>query len=118
MNSKNTAIEVVPVPVSELGEGPVWDAQQQRIIWVDIEQGKIHSYYPATKQYKAFEAGQMVGAVALTRVLSSLLFETDARDPWTLGVTALVLVSVALFAALVPALRGTRIAPTQALRVQ
>lgn len=66
MNSKNTAIEVVPVPVSELGEGPVWDAQQQRIIWVDIEQRKIHSYYPATKQYKAFEAGQMVGAVALT----------------------------------------------------
>ncbi|HTM31559.1 MAG TPA: ABC transporter permease [Vicinamibacterales bacterium] len=60
----------------------------------------------------------LAGAVALTRVLSSLLYETDARDPWTLGLTAIVLVSVALLAALVPALRGTRISPTQALRVQ
>jgi len=60
----------------------------------------------------------LAGAVALTRVLSSLLYETDARDPWTLGLTAIVLVLVALLAALVPALRGTRIAPTQALRVQ
>jgi putative ABC transport system permease protein len=60
----------------------------------------------------------LAGAVALTRVLSSLLYETDARDPWTLALTAIVLVSVALLAAMVPALRGTRIAPTQALRVQ
>jgi ABC-type antimicrobial peptide transport system permease subunit len=60
----------------------------------------------------------LLGAVALTRVLASLLYETDARDPWTLGAVALVLVSVALAAALIPALRGTRIAPTQALRVQ
>jgi putative ABC transport system permease protein len=60
----------------------------------------------------------LAGAVALTRLLSSLLYETDARDPWTLGLTAIVLVSVALLAALVPALRGTRISPTQALRVQ
>jgi putative ABC transport system permease protein len=60
----------------------------------------------------------LLGAVALTRVLASLLYETDARDPWTLGAVALVLVSVALAAAVIPALRGTRIAPTQALRVQ
>jgi putative ABC transport system permease protein len=60
----------------------------------------------------------LAGAVALTRVLSSLLYETNARDPWTLGITALVLLLVALAAALVPALRGTRIVPTQALRVQ
>jgi ABC-type antimicrobial peptide transport system permease subunit len=60
----------------------------------------------------------LAGAVALTRLLSSLLYDTDARDPWTLGLTAIVLVSVALLAAMVPALRGTRIAPTQALRVQ
>ena len=60
----------------------------------------------------------LLGAVALTRVLASLLYDTDARDPWTLGLTALVLLSVALLAAMVPALRGTRIMPIQALRVQ
>jgi len=60
----------------------------------------------------------LLGALGLTRVLVSLLYDTDARDPWTLGATALVLCAVALVAAVVPALRGSRIAPIQALRVQ
>ncbi|HET7897759.1 MAG TPA: SMP-30/gluconolactonase/LRE family protein [Flavisolibacter sp.] len=65
MNSHNAAVKALPVPVSELGEGPVWDAQEHQIIWVDIERGKIQSYHPATQQYKSFSAGQMVGSVAL-----------------------------------------------------
>jgi putative ABC transport system permease protein len=60
----------------------------------------------------------LVAAVALTRVLTSLLFNTDARDPLTLAGTAMVLMVVAVAAAAVPAVRGTRIAPVQALRVQ
>jgi putative ABC transport system permease protein len=60
----------------------------------------------------------LVAAVALTRVLTSLLFDTDARDPLTLAGTAAVLMVVAVAAASVPAVRGTRIAPVQALRVQ
>jgi ABC-type lipoprotein release transport system permease subunit len=46
------------------------------------------------------------------------LFDTDARDPWTLAATAVVLMLVALAAASVPAARGTRIMPNQALRDQ
>ena len=60
----------------------------------------------------------LIGAVGLTRVLNSLLFDTDARDPWTLALTALVLMIVAVVAAVVPAVRGTRVSPIQALREQ
>ena len=67
---------------------------------------------------RAFGLDDPVSNLIKQILLSSLLYETDARDPWTLGLTAIVLVSVALLAALVPALRGTRISPTQALRVQ
>jgi ABC-type antimicrobial peptide transport system permease subunit len=63
-------------------------------------------------------AAGLIGAVGLTRVLNSLLFDTDARDPWTLALTALVLMIVAVVAAVVPAVRGTRVSPIQALRVQ
>jgi putative ABC transport system permease protein len=63
-------------------------------------------------------AAGLLAAIALTRVLSALLFDTDARDPWTLAGTALVLMLVALAAASLPARRGTRIMPIQALRVQ
>jgi len=62
-------------------------------------------------------AAGLVAALALTQVLRALLFDTDARDPWTLAATAAMLMLVALTAASVPARRGTRITPIQALRV-
>jgi putative ABC transport system permease protein len=65
--------------------------------------------------------GVVVGlmcAAGLTRVLNALLYEVDALDPWTFGVTALVLALAATLASLAPALRGTRVTPVQALRVE
>jgi putative ABC transport system permease protein len=56
------------------------------------------------------------GAWALSRVLASLLYEVDARDPLTFAVVPLVLVVPALVAALVPALRATRVNPTQVMQ--
>jgi ABC-type antimicrobial peptide transport system permease subunit len=60
----------------------------------------------------------VLAAGALTRLLETLLFQTEALDPLTFAVTALVLVAVATFASYVPARRGTRIAPTEALRAE
>jgi putative ABC transport system permease protein len=60
----------------------------------------------------------VVAAGALTRALEALLFQTAPLDPMTFGVTAIVLVLVATLACLVPARRGTRIAPIEALRVE
>jgi sugar lactone lactonase YvrE len=40
---------VVAVPArAGLGEGPVWDAEASRLIWVDIIGQDVHSYDPAT----------------------------------------------------------------------
>ncbi len=58
----------------------------------------------------------LAGAVALTRVTSSLLFEVSALDPWAFVAGALGMAAVALIAALVPARRATRVDPTTALR--
>jgi predicted permease len=62
--------------------------------------------------------GGIAGAFAGGRLIASLLFETSARDPLTLGAGAAALVLVALLAAWIPARRATRIDPMIALRTE
>jgi putative ABC transport system permease protein len=58
----------------------------------------------------------LTGALGLTRILRSLLFEVHPNDPLTLAAAAIVLVAVTGFAAWLPARRASRIDPVIALR--
>ena len=61
-------------------------------------------------------AAGFAGALALSRVLSSLLFEVKAHDPTTFLAIPLMLGIVALAACYVPARRASRVNPIVALR--
>ena len=58
----------------------------------------------------------IVVALALTRVMSALLFGVSPTDPVTYVVVAASLASVALFATYLPARRASRMDPVVALR--
>ena len=58
----------------------------------------------------------LAGAVALTRVTASLLFEVSALDPIAFTGAAVTMAAVGVMAALIPASRATRVDPTTALR--
>jgi putative ABC transport system permease protein len=60
----------------------------------------------------------VVGSLALTRAVRSLLFGVSANDPLTFVAVTLVVVGAALLACYVPARRATRIDPVVALRLE
>ncbi|HYL73096.1 MAG TPA: ABC transporter permease [Bryobacteraceae bacterium] len=56
------------------------------------------------------------GAMVLTRVLKSQLFEVSSTDPFVFAGVIILLIGVAFLASLIPALRASGIDPLQALR--
>jgi putative ABC transport system permease protein len=58
----------------------------------------------------------LIAAGALTRLLERLLFQVEPLDLWTFALTASILLGVAAAASFVPARRGMRMAPVEALR--
>jgi sugar lactone lactonase YvrE len=63
-NGSETPEVVIPY-ACQLGECPVWDATNERILWVDIIAGEIHQYLSATGEHRVFKAGQIIGSFAL-----------------------------------------------------
>src|SRR5436853_3363965 len=60
----------------------------------------------------------LICAFLLTRVMSSLLFEVGATDPFTFVATPLLVASVSLLASYIPARRAARVDPMVALRCE
>ena len=58
------------------------------------------------------------GAIALSRVMRSLLFGVSANDPLIYGSVTLVLAAAALFACWIPARRASRVNPMITLRAE
>jgi putative ABC transport system permease protein len=58
------------------------------------------------------------GALALTRVMSSLLFDVKPADPLTFLSVSMLLAAVAFAASYLPARRATRVDPMIALRYE
>ncbi|HSD31394.1 MAG TPA: ABC transporter permease [Gemmatimonadales bacterium] len=56
------------------------------------------------------------GALATTRVMTKLLFDTSPTDPATFAAVATLLIAVGVAAGLIPARRASRVDPVQALR--
>ncbi len=58
----------------------------------------------------------LLGALGLTRLISTQLFNVNPTDPTTLVLVALLLTAVSLVASFLPAWRATRVDPVRALR--
>ena len=96
--------------------------QRTREIGIRMALGAVRTDVVAMVVWKALRlaaAGLVCGSVAalaLTRLLESLLFEVKATDPGVLGAAGLLLLGVVVAAACIPAARASRVDPVTTLR--
>ncbi|KAA9001386.1 SMP-30/gluconolactonase/LRE family protein [Affinibrenneria salicis] len=58
-------IEVLIDLKTRLGESPLWDVEQQRLYWVDSQDGRLFSCTDQGAQIKAWDVRQKIGSFAL-----------------------------------------------------
>lgn len=92
MNRTNVQHEITPTPTEvrnvltaqmQIGEGPVWDAKSQRLLWVDIVGQELNVFDPVSGSNKAFKFPDIVtsatprasGGVLLTLRRSFAFFD-------------------------------------------
>lgn len=66
----------------ELGEGPLWHPEEQRVYWTDIRAGEIHRYEPASDRHELYydaPDGEKIGGFTFQEDGSLLLFMTEGR---------------------------------------
>ena len=60
----------------------------------------------------------VAGALALSRLLSNLLYETSPADLWSFGLATSTLITAVVLATAIPAKRATQLDPAIAMRIE
>ncbi|WP_438350091.1 SMP-30/gluconolactonase/LRE family protein [Paenibacillus sp. FA6] len=87
------SLKVVVHANATLGEGPSWDANYNRLLWVDIEGHLLHIYYPDSGNDVVYNIGQLIGAVVPYREEEVIVALFEGFHKYHLSTGELTLIS-------------------------
>ena len=96
--------------MNEIGIRVALGAESVSVVWLVMKEGLLLA-----------SIGLIAGvglSLSVTKLMSSLLYDTPATDRGTFVLVALTLLGIAAAACLLPARRALKIDPIQALRVR
>ena len=74
-------IDVVLDVKTTLGEGPLWDADQQQLYWVDSFDGRVFRATEDGRELRAWDVPQKIGSMALRKDGAGAVRVTTAWVP-------------------------------------
>ena len=63
MSERKIEVKVACETVASLGEGAVWDYKNNRLLWIDITDGKVFVFTPSDGKNVEISVGKMIGTV-------------------------------------------------------
>ena len=60
-------IEVLADVKTILGEGPLWDVEEQRLYWIDSVDGRVFRCTADGRELRAWDVPQKIGSMCLRR---------------------------------------------------
>ena len=76
-----------------VGEGPVWNVQEQALYWVDIQGHTIHRLQPETKEHQVFNVGVAVGVLACRQTGGLVLATKNGFALWDMQTQVLDIIA-------------------------
>ncbi len=86
-------VELLVDAKAVIGEGPIWDDQQQKLLWVDILGKTIYAYDPLAGSNLRYDVGQFVGTVVPWRANEVMLAVYDGFASYHLETQKLHLIA-------------------------
>ena len=75
-------VEHVLAAQNLVGEGPVWNVNEQALYWVDIEGHTVHRLQPETGEHRVFDVGVAVGVLAFRQGSGFVLATKNGFATW------------------------------------
>lgn len=89
----NSSVELAFRIKASVGEGPLWESKSQRLLWIDVLEGKVFTFNPSNQSNSEIGIGKHVGSIALTdseKILAAAKDEIVSIDFNSSSVTSIL----------------------------